>query len=120
MTYKLFSIAIVDDPDATTLENRADEIQEKFHKLAEQWTQDVEGMSSTVEMTKHPVYQEIINMGQSVIPLMLKDLRQNPIYWLPALRQITQENPVLPEQRGKIKQMAEAWLNWGKEKGYIV
>ena len=113
-------IAIVDDPDAAILENGEDEIQEKFHKLANQWTQDVEDMSSTVEMTKHPAYQEIINMGQAIIPLMLKDLSHNPLYWLPALRQITQENPVHPEQRGKIKQMADAWLNWGKEKGYIV
>ena len=113
-------IAIVYDPDTAILGNEENEIQEKFHELADQWTQDVEGMSSTVEMVKHPVYQEIINMGQAVIPLMLKDLSHNPLYWLPALRQITQENPVQPEQRGKIKQMADAWLNWGKEKGYIV
>ena len=77
-------------------------------------------MSSTVEMVKHPAYQKIVSMGQVVVPFLLEDLRQNPIYWLPALRQITQQNPVQPEQRGKIKQMAEAWLNWGKQEGYIV
>lgn len=106
-----------------TVDKQADNseaIYKKFTNLASEWTQAVEGMSSTVEMTKHPSYQEIINMGQAVIPFLLEDLHQNPLYWLPALRQITQENPVLPEQRGKIKQMAEAWLNWGRQKGYII
>jgi len=112
-------IAIVDDPDAAILENEENEIQEKFHELADQWTQDVEGMSSTVEISKHPIYQEIINMGKSVIPFMLQDLTQNPLYWLTALRQITQENPVQPEHKGKIKLMAEDWLNWGKKQGYV-
>jgi len=57
-----------------------------------------------------------MNIRPPVIPFLLKDLNQNPLYWLTALRQITQENPVLPEQRGKINQMAQAWLNWGREK----
>jgi len=111
-------IAIV-DTNLEATEANPETIHEKFVELASQWTQDVEGMSSTVEMAKHPAYQKIISMGQAVIPFLLEDLRQNPLYWLPALRQITQENPVLPEQRGKIKQMAEAWLNWGRRKGYI-
>jgi hypothetical protein len=100
--------------------DRPEEVKKEFTKLAAQWTQAVEGMSSTVEMVKHPAYQQIVSMGQSVVPFLLEDLRQNPIYWLPALRQITQQNPVPPEQRGKIKQMAEAWLTWGKQEGYIV
>ncbi len=113
MTYKLFEIP------SKKVNPVSEEIQEKFTKLSKQWIQDVEGMSSTVEMTKHPAYQEIINMGKAAIPLMLKDLSQNPLYWLTALRQITQENPVSPEHKGKIKQMAEDWLNWGKQQGYL-
>lgn len=112
-------VAIIDEK-LETKEYNAEEAKKEFANLASQWTQDVEGMSSTVEMAKHPAYQKIVSMGQAVVPFLLEDLRQNPIYWLPALRQITQENPVQPGQRGKIKQMAEAWLNWGKEKGYIV
>jgi hypothetical protein len=126
MTYRLFEIpsesghhAIVDE-SLKIKEYSAEEVREEFFNLASQWAQDVEDMSSTVEMAKHPAYQKIVSMGQAVIPFLLEDLRQNPIYWLPALRQITKENPVPPEQRGKVKQMAEAWLNWGRQKGYIV
>lgn len=126
MTYKLFEIPDENgshtDIDETLeiKEYNPEEAKEEFVNLASQWIQDVEGMSSTVEMVKHPAYQKIVSMGQVVVPFLLEDLRQNPIYWLPALRQITQQNPVKPEQRGKIKQMAEAWLNWGKQEGYIV
>lgn len=112
-------VAIVDEK-LESKEYNPQEVKKEFANLASQWTQDVECMSSTVEMVKHPAYQKIVSMGQVVVPFLLEDLRQNPIYWLPALRQITQQNPVQPEQRGKIKQMAEAWLNWGKQEGYIV
>jgi hypothetical protein len=111
-------VAII-NTDTQISEDEIIAAQEKFTELASQWTKDVEDMSSTVEMVKHPAYQEIINMGKAVIPLMLKDLSQNPLYWLTALRQITQENPVPPEHKGKVKQMAEDWLNWGKEQGYL-
>ncbi|OIP70474.1 MAG: hypothetical protein AUK48_13680 [Oscillatoriales cyanobacterium CG2_30_44_21] len=112
-------MAVVDE-NSERQEYDHEEVKAEFTNLASQWTQDVEGMSSTVEMVKHPAYQKIVSMGQVVVPLLLEDLRQNPLYWLPALRQITNYNPVQPEQRGKIKQMAEAWLNWGKQQGYIV
>jgi hypothetical protein len=39
-------------------------------------------------------------------------------YWFWALQSITGENPVKPEQRGRLTQMAEAWIQWGKEYGY--
>jgi len=111
-------VAIIgDNPEIR--ESIVDAVKKEFTNLASQWTHDVEGMSSTVEMVKHPAYQKIVSMGKVVVPFLLEDLRQNPLYWLPALRQITQQNPVQPEQRGKVKQMAEAWLNWGKQEGYI-
>ena len=92
----------------------------KFYTLASQWESEVEGMSSTAQMSQHPAYQEIISMGTQIVPLLLKELQNNPLQWLSALSQITGENPIKPEQRGKIKQMAEAWLEWGKNKGYII
>jgi hypothetical protein len=94
------------------------ELAEKFYSLASQWQSDVEGMSSTAQMSQHPAYQEIIGMGTKVVPLLLRELKQNPLYWLLALSEITGENPIKPEQRGRVKQMAEAWIEWGKNQGY--
>lgn len=95
------------------------EISHKFNYFAQQWQKDVEGLSSMSQMAKHPAYQEIINMGEKVIPFLLKDLEKNPLYWLTALHTITGENPIKSEQKGRIKSMAQAWLDWGKTKGYI-
>ena len=96
------------------------EVIDKFYTLATEWQSEVAGMSSTAQMSQHPVYQEIINMGSKVVPLLLSELKKNPLYWLAALNAITGENPIKPEQRGRVKQMASAWIEWGKDRGYAI
>lgn len=96
------------------------EVAKKFYALASQWESEIEGMSSTAQMSQHPAYQEIISMGTKIVPLLLKELKNNPLYWLSPLSQITGENPIKPKQRGKIKQMASAWLEWGRNQGYVI
>ena len=56
-------------------------------------------------------------MGPRALPLILKELEQRPNHWFWVLRAITQENPVLPEHRGAIAEMAQDWLNWARAKG---
>ena len=56
-------------------------------------------------------------MGPRALPLILKELEQRPNHWFWVLRAITQENPVLPEHRGVIAEMAQDWLNWARAKG---
>jgi hypothetical protein len=94
------------------------EVIDKFYTLATEWQSELAGMSSTAQMSQHPAYQEIINMGSKVVPLLLSELQKNPLYWLAALNAITGENPIKPEQRGRVKQMASAWIEWGKDRGY--
>lgn len=95
-------------------------IVDKFYILASQWQSEVAGMSSMAQMSQHPAYQEIINLGQQIVPLLLLELKANPLYWLTALSQITEENPVKPEHRGRIKQMALDWMEWGKNRGCAI
>ncbi|MEG3858799.1 hypothetical protein [Microcoleus sp. herbarium12] len=96
------------------------DIVDKFHALASDWKQDVAGLSSTTQMSEHPAYQEIIEMGTKIVPLLLSELNNNPLYWLSALSAITGENPIKPEQRGRVKQMGSAWIEWGRNQGYAV
>ncbi len=96
------------------------EIVDKFYALASDWEEDVAGQSSTAQMSQHPAYQEIISMGTQILPLLLSELKKNPVYWLSALSVITGENPIKPEQRGRIKQMASAWIEWGRNQGYAI
>jgi len=68
-------------------------------------------------MTRHPAYQQIIALGPPVIPLILRELRERPDHWFWALNAITGEDPVGPED--DFDQAVEAWLRWGRERGYL-
>ena len=91
----------------------------KFRGLVKRWKKETAHLSSAARMASHPAYQEIIGMGQKVVPLLLAELKRKPDFWFAALRAITGENPVPPESAGKIKEMARAWIVWGRSKGYI-
>lgn len=94
------------------------DLEEDFLNLAKQWRQETGMMSLVAKMAMHPAYQRIIGMGQPVVPLILRELEREPDHWFWALQSITGANPVKPEQRGRLMQMAEAWVQWGKDCGY--
>ncbi|MEG4290630.1 hypothetical protein Q5692_18840 [Microcoleus sp. C2C3] len=100
------------------LEKDKVELEAEFKKFAEKWRVETGMLSLVTQKSMHQAYQRIIGMGQPVIPLILRDLEQKPDHWFWALRAITGDNPVKPEQRGRMKQMAQAWIQWGKEHGY--
>jgi len=70
-------------------------------------------------MVMHPAYQRIIATGERIIPLILEELREHGGEWYWALRTITGESPVPPEASGRRRLIKEAWLDWGRERGYI-
>lgn len=91
----------------------------KFFNLAATWKENIKLKSSITEIALNPSYQEIIGMGTRVIPLILRELRNEPGYWFWALKAITGADPIKPEQRGDLEQMTQAWLEWGEENGYL-
>jgi hypothetical protein len=96
----------------------AESVEEKFDRLAAAWHKAVAHHSSSRIRDGHPAYQEIIGMGQAVVPFLLRDLQINRRHWFTALAVITGTDPIPDEDAGKIPQMAEAWLRWGREHGY--
>lgn len=90
---------------------------EQFQALAEAWRRDVQFVSSVTDMVLHPAYQRIIGMGLAIVPHLLRELERKPDHWFWALTAITGADPVQPDDRGKLRNMAEAWLRWGKEQG---
>ena len=90
----------------------------KFHQLANQWRKETRHLSLISDIVLNPAYQQIIGMGSSAIPLLLHELKKQPDHWFWALRSITGENPTTPSDRGYLQKMTDAWLKWGKERGY--
>jgi hypothetical protein len=91
---------------------------QRFEQLAAQWRRETRHLSLMSDIVLNSAYQQIIGMGQPAIALILQDLKQQPDHWFWALRSITGENPIQPEHRGRVPQMAEAWLEWGRQHGY--
>jgi len=95
------------------------QLEEKFSDLAQRWRNQVKTMSSTTDRVLHSAYQDVIGMGKPVLPLILRELERNGGHWFWALRHISHENPVPPQDAGNIGKMREAWLRWGRENRYL-
>lgn len=76
-------------------------------------------LSSSTEKAVHPAYQRIIGLGPAVVPLVLRELEQHGGHWFWALRALTGENPVRPEDAGQVRKMTESWLEWGRQRGLV-
>ena len=95
------------------------EIEARFRQLVAVWKEQTEHLSSATKMAMHPAYQQIIGMGPVAVPWLLGELRREPDHWFWALWAITGADPIPPENRGKVVEMAQAWLKWGEANGYL-
>jgi hypothetical protein len=98
---------------------KIESLQMKFKRLLAEWKEQSIFLSSATAMAMLPSYQEIIGMGEPVLPLILNELKDRPAHLFWALRAISGEDPVPPEDRGRINKMIEAWINWGRQKRII-
>ncbi len=101
---------------------KAERLSRKFQQLAQQWRDERGATSSVAQMAMLSSYQQIIGMGPEAIPMILAQLKSegnSPNHWFWALASITRDNPVPQNSRGKLQEMAKAWLEWGKKEGYV-
>jgi hypothetical protein len=97
-----------------------DSLKAKFNELATQWREETSELSSVSDIVLHPAYQRIIAFGPPAIPFILKELEHEPAHWFWALSALSGgAAPVKAEQRGRMKEMAKAWLTWGRDQGFL-
>ena len=95
-------------------------LEEEFHDCTAAWKRETGHLSVAGQIAKHHAYRRIIDMGEPVIPLILDDLREKPNHWFLALSPIANEAPEVAERdKGDIRVISEAWIQWGRDKGYI-
>ncbi len=93
-------------------------LEERLRRLEAVWNAETAHLSSASKIIGHPAFREIVNMGEPVVPLLLRDLEKEPSFWVWVLWEITGADPVPPSDRGNIAKMTDAWLCWGRAKGY--
>lgn len=93
------------------------DLRECFTQLKDQWKRETMLTSSSHSMILNRNYQRIIGLGPTVLPLLLREMEEEPDHWHWALNAITGVDPVPPEKAGQLSGIAEAWLSWAREKG---
>src|SRR5947209_7099522 len=96
-----------------------EDARERFRRLAAEWKAKSQHLSNTAQIAMLDPYQRIIGMGTAAVPLILEELQREPAQWFWALEKITDANPVPPEAAGRVRQMAQAWIEWGQQQGLI-
>jgi len=94
-------------------------MERRFLNRVNQWKEDIGAESSLSIIMGNDNYLEIISMGDAVIPLILRELQREPAPWFLALRVLTGQKDIGKEYPGNFRKMAQAWIEWGKAKGYI-
>jgi hypothetical protein len=94
-------------------------VRQRFRRLADEWKDQSRHLSNTAQMAMLRPYQRIIGLGLPAVPLILEELQREPDQWFWALESITEQNPVPDDANGKVGLMAQAWIDWGKQQGYV-
>ena len=97
----------------------AADLAERFESLKNDWKSKSRFISNSAQMAMLRPYQQIIGMGPAVVPLILAELERETDHWFWALEAISGENPVPEESKGKVAEMARAWLAWGRNEGRL-
>jgi hypothetical protein len=98
---------------------RSQALRVRFEELRDQWLEESAVHSLLDYVCTLKSYQEIIGMGRPVLPLLLEELESRPNRWFWALQAISGADPVPTEARGRMAEMAAAWLEWGRQQGLL-
>lgn len=94
--------------------------RELFRTLADEWHEETDHVSSPTRKYMHPAYQRIISLGLQALPFILGDLQTRGGDWYWALSVITGgASPVPDDAAGDVRRIKTAWLDWGRQNGYI-
>ena len=99
-----------------SLKAQSERLRPEFEALSEQWQRETRHLSQIAKKVLHPAYFRIIGMGEPVIPLLLEALRDRPAHWFTALKATANFDPVTAGSNPSATR--EAWIKWGKSKGY--
>jgi hypothetical protein len=98
-----------------------EEYRDLFEECVREWLADTQWQSSISSITRHPQFAAICDIGPPAVKFILRRMEKGDVHvhWFPVLKDISGQDPVPPEIRGNIPQMARAWTDWGKARGYL-
>ena len=100
---------------------KTEELEATFNILADKWLAETAIHSNPAIIARHPAYTQIVAMKEDAIPLIFKEISRpgNRPQWFQALHDIIGMTPAPEDSWGNVEKVAAAWLEWGREKGYL-
>jgi hypothetical protein len=97
----------------------AESLAKRFAELNATWKEETRHYSKMKTRMEHPAFRDMVAMGDKAVPLILADLEQNGGFGFLALHEITGADPVPEGAAGQIGIIAAAWIEWGRQQGYM-
>ena len=94
------------------------ELEATFAELVQAWHKEADYYSFVDQRVSHWAYRKIIELGEPVLPLILRELEASGGDWRHALEILTGANPLKNEMWGESGAVKKAWLEWAREQGY--
>ncbi len=104
------AVAVLESPVSSAL-------QAEFSGYVERWKDETFHLSSPVRRVAHPAYLAIIGMGKEVIGLLLEQAALRDDDWFEALKAVAKADPAIHARTHK--EGVDAWLEWGRTRGYL-
>jgi hypothetical protein len=101
-----------------------EDMEQCFRRLESQWAAETRLLSDPGKIMGHPAMRAIVALGKGVVPLILRQLREQPSLLVWALPEIAGENLMPPKKedgftKWDVGAQIEAWQRWGREKGLV-
>jgi hypothetical protein len=95
------------------------ELKESFNRLADTWSNETGGYSVVSRRYAHPAYQQLLTLGEGLVPLIIRRLKERPDWWFEALTALAkpETNPV--RKGATFSEAVDAWLEWGRRNELI-
>lgn len=88
------------------------DVEAKFNSLVARWRFETMFTSSTGDIVRNKNFQDLVALGEPIIPLIIEEISVKPDALMLALQLITGANPVADRNRGNMPEMASDWVDW--------
>jgi hypothetical protein len=92
--------------------------EEVFRLHAQEWKEETSHWSSLSKAFAHPSYLRIIGLGKLAVPLLIRELQEQPDHWFIALEAITGVDPV--PSSATFDQAVHAWIDWWNHQPRVI
>lgn len=107
-----------DYPEAKPRNGKPD-LEARFEELGRQWSEEASYHSNPDFVRNNAPYRELLQMGDAIIPYVIRKIEIRPLPWLHLLYDLAPENPTQPQDSGNIYLIRHRWIEWARKKRYF-